>query len=42
MKFPWAALCRPEEVAQSIAYLCSSAGGYMTGATFNITGGRLL
>lgn len=41
-EIPLGRLCQPEEVAQSIAYLCSSAAGYMTGATLNITGGRLL
>jgi len=39
---PLGRLCQPDEVAQSIAFVCSSAAGYMTGATLNITGGRLL
>ena len=39
---PSGRLCQPEEVAQAIAYLCSSAAAYVTGTTLNITGGRLL
>lgn len=41
-EIPLGRLCSPGEVAQSIAFLCSSAAAYMTGATFNVTGGRLL
>lgn len=39
---PLGRLCNPDEAARSIAFLCSSAAAYMTGATLNITGGRLL
>ena len=39
---PLGRLCQPGEVAQAIAYLCSTAAAYITGATLNITGGRLL
>lgn len=39
---PLGRLCSPDEVAQPIAFLCSSAAAYMTGATLNFTGGRLL
>lgn len=41
-EIPLGRLCRPGEVAQAIAYLCSTAATYITGATLNITGGRLL
>lgn len=41
-EIPLGRLCSPGEVAQSIAFLCSSAAAYMTGATLNVTGGRLL
>ncbi len=41
-EIPLGRLCSPREVARSIAFLCSSAADYMTGATLNVTGGRLL
>ena len=41
-EIPLGRLCSPDEVARSIAFLCSSAADYMTGATLNVTGGRLL
>lgn len=38
---PLGRLGSADEVARSIAFLCSSAAAYMTGATLNVTGGRL-
>jgi 3-oxoacyl-[acyl-carrier protein] reductase len=32
----------PEEVAELVAYLCSDAGGYVTGATLDVNGGLLM
>ena len=29
----------PREVAELVAYLCSDAGGYVTGATLDVNGG---
>lgn len=32
----------PQEVADLVSYLASASGGYVTGATFDINGGRLM
>ena len=32
----------PREVAELVAYLCSEAGGYVTGATLDVNGGLLM
>lgn len=36
---PMGRLGKPEEIGGLVAYLCSEAAGYMTGATLNINGG---
>ena len=32
----------PKEVADLVSYLASESGGFTTGATFDINGGRLM
>ncbi|MCL4532618.1 MAG: SDR family oxidoreductase [Actinobacteria bacterium] len=34
-----ARLGRPEEIASAVAYLCSPAASYITGATIDVNGG---
>lgn len=41
-KLPVKRMGQPEEVAQSVAYLCSEAGQYITGTTLEIDGGEHL
>ncbi len=37
---PMKRLGRPEEVAQLVAWLCSDASAFNTGAVFDMSGGR--
>jgi 3-oxoacyl-[acyl-carrier protein] reductase len=39
-KIPLGRLGQPHEVAELIAFLCSDAMSFSTGATFDISGGR--
>ncbi len=38
-EIPMARLGRPEEIASAVAYLCSPAASYITGATIDVNGG---
>ena len=39
MQTPLRRLCRPEDVAQTILFLCSGPGDYITGADIPVGGG---
>ncbi len=39
---PLGRIARPEDVAATVAFLCSPAAGYLTGITLNVSGGLLL
>jgi glucose 1-dehydrogenase len=38
-KLPWKRLCRPEEVARGVVFLCEAGSDYITGSTLTIDGG---
>ncbi len=40
-KYPMKRLGEPEEIGQPLAFLCSKATGYMTGAVVDVNGGML-
>jgi len=37
---PLGRLCQPEDIANMVAYLASEEASFITGATFNVDGGR--
>lgn len=39
--FPFGRVCRPEDVANAVRFLCSDAGGYITGQVMQVDGGGL-
>lgn len=41
-RIPLGRFGEPREVAELVAYLCSDAGGYVTGATLDVNGGLLM
>ena len=41
-KLPWKRLCRPEEIARGVVFLCDPASDYITGTTLTIDGGIML
>jgi glucose 1-dehydrogenase len=42
LKLPWKRLCKPEEIARGVVFLCDPASDYITGSTLNIDGGITL
>lgn len=38
---PYGRLCQPEDIGRAVAFLCSDAASYITGATLNVDGGGL-
>lgn len=38
-KFPFGRVCRPEDVADAVLFLCSPASGYLTGQRITVDGG---
>ena len=38
-KFPFGRVCRPEDVAEAVVFLCSAPSGYLTGQRITVDGG---
>ncbi len=41
-QIPLARLGQPEEIAATVAFLCSNAAGYITGETIHVNGGMYM